>query len=57
MEALTYLADRALDSVEAWALESGYVYDKHEDIWLDDEGRRTDIEWALEQEIAYMKSN
>jgi hypothetical protein len=34
-------------TIEDWGLDQGYYYDKREDIWLDDEGKRIDLEDKL----------
>jgi hypothetical protein len=42
-----YLEDSGYESVEGWALDSGYYYDDNEDIWLDEEDNIVDIEQKL----------
>ena len=42
-----YLENSGYKSVEEWALDSDYVYDDNEDIWLDEEGNVVDIEQKL----------
>lgn len=42
-----YLNDNGYDSIEAWALDSDYVYDDNQDIWLDEEENIVDIEQKL----------
>ena len=42
-----YLTRNGYSSVEEWALDSDFRYDKNDDIWYNDEGQPTDVEEYL----------
>jgi hypothetical protein len=42
-----FLAERGFDTVETWAGQSGYWFDKDNGVWYDDDGHGIDIEDAL----------
>lgn len=42
-----FLSERGFDTIEAWAVASGYWFDDDYGVWYDDEGYGVDIEDAL----------
>jgi hypothetical protein len=42
-----YLKDNNYRSVEEWAFDSDYEYNKHQDYWYDTEGHIVDIDMQL----------
>lgn len=42
-----YLDDNNYDSIEAWAIDSDYRYNKAEDLWRDQEGNTVDLDIKL----------
>jgi hypothetical protein len=43
-----YLEHYDYNSIEQWALDSGYRYEKHTDTWFDEEGDPVSIEEKLQ---------
>lgn len=46
-----YLWSRGCDTPDDWALENGYIYNKREDIWYNDEGQPVDLETEILHEM------
>ena len=42
-----YLSEQMCDSIEEWAIDNGYRYNKHVDGWYNDEGQSVDLEQQL----------
>lgn len=52
-----YLRDNDYASVEEWALDSDYRYDKNTDTWFDEENYPVDIEEKLWYAIEAMSED
>lgn len=51
-----YLKDQDYKSIEDWAVDAGYIYNKHHDYWTNDDGRGIDLQNELyyQLEAAYL---